>query len=163
MYPRLFTAWTIPLSSNLVHDKTSAQSSRYSQWFRVGEAAREVGVRVSALHFWEQQGLLHPSRNWSSRYRLYDEQQMYRLRVVVLLREARYDFNVIRSVLDELAADQPEQAIVAVEKRPEELTWASWLCIEALTCFQRYVSEFCGGDSVNGPRPILTAYPRMAI
>lgn len=120
------------------------RSAHAFQVFRVGEAARQVGVRVSALHFWEQQGLLQPVRDQSSRYRLYDEQQMRRLRVVVLLREARYDFTVIRSVLAELEAGRPEQAIVAVEKRHEELTQASWRCIEALACFQRYVQEFCG-------------------
>ena len=69
---------------------------------------------------------------------------MSRLRVVVLLREARYDFKVILSVLDELEAGRPEQAIVAVEKRREELTRTSWMCIEALACFQRCVHEFCG-------------------
>jgi DNA-binding transcriptional MerR regulator len=109
----------------------------------VGEAAKQVGVRVSALHFWEQQGLLQPVREQHSRYRLYDEHQMRRLRVVVLLREAGYSFNVIQSVLDELAAGRPEKAIVAVEKRREELTRTSWACIEALTNFQHYVSE-CG-------------------
>ena len=80
----------------------------------------------------------------ASHYRLYDEQQMQRLRVVVLLREAGYNFPVIRSVLDEMAAGRPEKAIVAVEKRREELTWTSWRCIEALACFQRYAHEFCG-------------------
>ena len=65
-----------------------AQSSRHPQCFRVGEAAKQVGVHVSALHFWEQQGLLHPVRDQSSHYRIYDEYQMHRLRVVVLLREA---------------------------------------------------------------------------
>ena len=114
----------------------------YAQRLRVGEAAKQVGVRVSALHFWEQQGLLHPLRDRSSGYRLYDEQQMRRLRVVVLLRDAGYDFDVIRLVLDELAAGRPEKAIIAVEKRREELTRTSWLCIEALVFFQRYVSEF---------------------
>ncbi len=87
---------------------------------------------------------MHPLREQSSRYRLYDEHQMRRLRVVVLLREAGYDFNVILSVLDELAAGRPEQAIVAVEKRREELTRTSWVCIEALVSFQSYVREFCG-------------------
>ena len=61
---------------------------------------------------------------------------MRRLRVVALLRDASYNFSVIESVLDELAA------IVAVEKRREELTRASWACIEALTSFQFYVTEF---------------------
>ncbi len=120
------------------------QSSLRPQWLRVGEAARQVNVRVSALHFWEQQGLLYPSRDQSSHYRLYDAQQMHRLYVVVLLREAGYNFDVIRSVLDELVAGQPEKALVAVEKRREELTRASWACIEALASLQHYIDEFCG-------------------
>ncbi|MBV9617451.1 MAG: MerR family transcriptional regulator, partial [Ktedonobacteraceae bacterium] len=128
----------------LAEQPAPEQSSHHLQWLRVGEAARQVGVRVSALHFWEQQDLLHPFRDQSSHYRLYDEHQMRRLRVVVLLREAGYDFKVILSVLNELAAGHPEQAIVAVEKRREELTRIGWTCIEALTCFHRYVSEFCG-------------------
>ena len=67
---------------------------------------------------------------------------MRRLRVVVLLRDAGYPFNVIQLALDELAAGRPEKAIVAVEKRREELTRTSWSCIEALTYFQHYVREF---------------------
>ena len=84
--------------------------------------------------------------NWRvkqySHYRLYDEHQMRRLHVVALLRDTGYPFNVIKTVLDELAAGQPEKAIVAVEKRREELTRTSWSCIEALTSFQHYVSEY---------------------
>ena len=94
-----------------------------------------MGVRVSALHFWKQQGLLHPLCDQSSRYRLYDEHQMRRLRVVVLLREAGYDFNVILSVLDEMAAGRPEKAIMAVEKRREELTRTSWVCLKPWPAF----------------------------
>jgi DNA-binding transcriptional MerR regulator len=126
----------------LAAQSLALQSSHPSQRVRVGEAARQVGVRISALHFWEQQGLLHPVREKYSRYRLYDEQQMRRLRVLALLRDAGYRFNLIQSVLDELAAGRPEKAIVAVEKRREELTRTSWACIEALTSFQHYVSEF---------------------
>jgi DNA-binding transcriptional MerR regulator len=126
----------------------SLQSSSHPQRLRVGEAAKQVGVRVSALHFWEQQGLLLPVRERYSRYRLYDEHQMRRLRVVALLRDAGYPFNVIQSVLDDLAAGRPEKAIVAVEKRREELTRTSWACIEGLTSFQHYVSEFGPQHSV---------------
>jgi DNA-binding transcriptional MerR regulator len=116
--------------------------SQHSQPIRVGEAAKRVGVRASAVHFWEQQGLLHPLREPRSRYRLYDAHQMRCLRVVALLRDAGYPFNAIQSVLDEVAAGRPERAIVAVENRREELTRTSWSCIEALTSFRRYVSEF---------------------
>jgi DNA-binding transcriptional MerR regulator len=126
----------------LAAGSASQPRTSHPQRVRVGEAAKQVGVRVSALHFWEQQGLLHPVREQHSRYRLYDEHQMRRLRVVALLRGAGYPFNAIQSVLDELAAGRPEKAIVAVEKRREELTRTSWSCIEALTSFQYYVREF---------------------
>lgn len=101
-----------------------------------------MGVRVSALHFWEQQGLLHPGREKSSGYRLYDEQQMRRLRVVVLLRDAGYDFDAIRTTLDDLAAGQPGKAIAAAEKRRAEIARTSWACLAAMSSFQGYISEF---------------------
>jgi len=116
--------------------------TRHAQHLRVGQAAKLVGVRVSALHFWEQQGLLHPVRDPTSRYRLYDEQQLHRLRVVVLLRDAAYDFSAIRLALDELAAGHTERAIAAVERKHSELARISWTCLAAVSSFQAYVSEF---------------------
>ena len=113
---------TLSALRTLATGSASKPRSSHPQRFRVGEAAKQVGVRVSALHFWEQRGLLHPVREQNSRYRLYDEHQMRRLRVVVLLRDAGYPFNVIRSVLHEVIAGRPERAIVAVEHRREELS-----------------------------------------
>ena len=57
-----------------------AENPRRAQRLRVGAAASLAGVRVSALRFWEQQGLLRPVREPGSRYRLYDERQLRRLR-----------------------------------------------------------------------------------
>lgn len=119
-----------------------SQPPQHTYPIRVGEAAKQVGARVSAVHFWEQQGLLHPQREPHSRYRLYDEYQMRRLCVVALLRDAGYAFTVIQSVLDEVAAGRPEHAIVAVEQRREDLTRISWSCMEGMTVFHHYVSEF---------------------
>lgn len=141
---RMQVEQTLSALRSLAAQPAHVQTSRHAQQFRVGEAAKQVGVRVSALHFWEQQGLLHPVRDKESRYRIYDEQQMRRLQLVVLLREAGYGFDVITPVLDELAAGQPEKAIVAVEKRLGELTRISWMCIEGLASFEVYVKEFFG-------------------
>jgi DNA-binding transcriptional MerR regulator len=139
---RLRVEQTLAALSTLAAQSGPPASTRHSQRLRVGEAAKQVGVRVSALHFWEQQGLLQPIRDKSSRYRRYDDQQMRRLRVVVLLRDAGYDFSAIRTALDELAAGQPERAIAAVEQRRAELAKASWACIAAISAFQGYVGEF---------------------
>lgn len=141
---RLQVEQTLVALRTLAAQPEPSRRFQRSQPLRVGQAAKQVGVRVSAVHFWEQQGLLRPQREPESRYRLYDEPQMRRLRVVALLRDAGYPFDVIRSALDELAAGRPEQAIAAIEKRREELAASSWICIEALTSFHHYVSEFGG-------------------
>ena len=116
--------------------------ARHGPGLRVGAAARHVGVRVSALHFWEQQGLLHPVRDSHSHYRVYDEPQMGRLRVVVLLREAGYDFPAIRLALDALAVGRAETALAAVDRRHADLARTSYACLTALAAFQAYISEF---------------------
>jgi DNA-binding transcriptional MerR regulator len=119
-----------------------APYSRSAQPLRVGEAARQVGVRVSAVHFWEQQGLLQPARERNSRYRLYDERQMRRLRVVTLLRGSGYDFEAIRTTLDELSAGRPERVIAAVEQRRAALSHTSWAALGAGSALRAYVEEF---------------------
>lgn len=139
---RLQLEQTLAALSTLAAQTTPPTYTRRSQKLSVGEAAKQVGVRVSALRFWEQEGLLHPVRDQRSRYRLYDEPQMRRLRVVALLREAGYDFTAIHTTLDELAAGQPEKAVAAVEKRRVELAQTSWNCLTALAAFQGYVKEY---------------------
>lgn len=133
---------TLAALGTLVAQPDSLVGPRHARPLHVGEAAQQVGVRVSAVHFWEQQGLLQPVRDTSSRYRLYDAQQMRRLHVVALLREAGYDFNAIRAALDELAAGQPERAITAVEQRRAELARTSWDALTALAAFRAYVGEY---------------------
>ncbi len=139
---RLQVEQTLTALGILATQSAPPANACHAELLRVGQAAKHMGVRVSALRFWEQQGLLHPVRDKRSRYRVYDDQQMRRLRVVVLLREAGYDFDAIRTTLDELAAGQPEKAIAAVEKRRAELAKTSWACLAAMSSFQGYVSEF---------------------
>ena len=111
---------------------------------RVGEAARLVGVRVSSLHYWEEQGLLRPRRDEESGYRLYDAAELRRLRIVVVLRKAGYRFDAIRAVLDELAAGRPSTALTAIERRQEELAAASERCSRATAALWGYVVEVFG-------------------
>jgi DNA-binding transcriptional MerR regulator len=136
---------------DLLANQPALATHRHSSLLRVGDAAKQVGVRVSALYFWEQQQLLQPTRDKSSRYRLYDEQQMRRLRVVALLREANYNFETIHTILDELSAGRTERAISAVQKRQIELAKTSWACLTAMSVFHQYVSEFraelCGFEN----------------
>lgn len=118
-----------------------ARESRGHEPLRVGEAARLVGVRVSALRFWEQVGLLQPQRDASSRYRLYDREQIHRLRIIVLLRQAGYAPERIAQVLAALGDGRPQSALAAIERRRTELTERSRRCAAATAAFWDYVSS----------------------
>lgn len=108
----------------------------------VGEAARQVGVRSSAIRFWETQGLLQPERDRESRYRRYRPEQVRRLQMIVLLRNGGYGFEAIRSVLAELSAGAPEQALAAIEGRREELIAASRRCMAATAALWDYLQDW---------------------
>lgn len=111
---------------------------------RIGEAARLTGVRASAIRFWEEQGLLHPPRDDESGFRLYDEAQLVRLRIVAVLRQANYTFSAIRAVLDELAGGRPSTALTAIRRRRDDLTRASERCAGATGAFWAYAAEAMG-------------------
>lgn len=120
----------------------TAPHSHAPERLHVGAAARLVGVRVSTLRFWEQQGLLQPVREKGSSYRVYDERQLHRLRIVALLRQANYDFAAIRTTLDELEAGQPQRALAAVEVRRSRLANASWRCLGATAALYDYINAY---------------------
>ena len=108
----------------------------------IGEAARLVGVRSSAIRFWETQGLLQPERDRDSRYRRYRPEQIRRLHMVVLLRNGGYGFEAIRSVLAELSAGAPEQALAAIEGRREEFIAASQRGMAATAALWGYLHDW---------------------
>jgi DNA-binding transcriptional MerR regulator/quercetin dioxygenase-like cupin family protein len=75
--------------------------------YRIGEAARRVGVSTSALRLWERQGLVRPSRT-QGRYRVYSDADMARLRRVRELRAARLNAPGIRHVLRDGGGPGPD-------------------------------------------------------
>lgn len=117
----------------------SEQPVRQRRLFYIHEAAREAGVRVSALRYWEERGLLHPIRDQQSRYRLYDETQVLRLQIVTLLRKTGYDFAAIEAVLAQIATGTIEEAMHAAESRLRELTEQSRDCIQATAVLWKYI------------------------
>lgn len=107
----------------------------------VGEAASRIGVKTSTLHFWEKHGLVSPIRGATSRYRLYDEGQMYRLRVISLMRQAGYGIEDIGAALRESSRANPERALRAVERRRENIERKSLLCAKATAALWKYIQD----------------------
>lgn len=66
----------------------------------VHEVARLTGISVRTLHHYDAVGLLKPARISESGYRLYDDQSLRRLQLILLFRELRFSLKEIQSILD---------------------------------------------------------------
>jgi DNA-binding transcriptional MerR regulator len=84
----------------------------------VGELARHLGVRPSALRVWEAAGLLAPGREKGTGYRWYTATDIRDARIIHLLRQGRYLFDRIRPVIDGLRGTGGTDALrAAIEER----------------------------------------------
>lgn len=114
-------------------------SARGPRGLGPAEAAEEVGVRPSALRFWEQQGLVHPAREPHNGYRVYDREQMRRLRIVAVLRQLGYRAPEIERVLAELGRGRQETAMEALAERRRSLIETSSACLRATAELHAYL------------------------
>jgi DNA-binding transcriptional MerR regulator len=109
---------------------------------RIGAVADVVGVRTSALRVWERHGLLRPSRERSTGYRVYDEAELRRARVVALLRKGNYPISIVRAVIDELrSTGSPERVRTELARREQDLHRRSLLRLQASAALFDYLSR----------------------
>ena len=86
---------------------------------RIGEVAREAGVRVSALRYYEEIGLL-PEAERESGQRVYDRSVLRRLALIDVSQRAGLSLTEIRELLDAGTAPVSDQLQgLAARKLPE--------------------------------------------
>lgn len=66
---------------------------------KVGDLAKQTGVSVRTLHYYDEIGLLSPSRRTEAGYRLYDEDDIVRLQQIVSLRQIGFSLAQIQDCL----------------------------------------------------------------
>ncbi len=66
---------------------------------RIGQLAKRMGVRPSALRYYEQQGLLKPASRSASGYRLYDEEAEQTLRFIQRAQRLGFSLADIQTLL----------------------------------------------------------------
>jgi DNA-binding transcriptional MerR regulator len=131
----------------LLGEQLPAAATRSTRRLRtIGEAAKVVGVRPSALRFWEQEGLIRPDRAPGNGFRQYDDRQLRRLRIVAELRDADYRFATIHSVLDELSAGRPDAMLATLEEQRRGLNARSRAFAEATAALWSYVHPANGAS-----------------
>jgi MerR family transcriptional regulator, redox-sensitive transcriptional activator SoxR len=87
----------------------------------IGEVAREAGVSVSAIRFYERNGLLPEAERVSGRRR-FDADTVRRLGVIGVAQQAGFSLDEVRALLDSIDAGAPaheELQALAARKLPE--------------------------------------------
>ena len=80
---------------------------RPAPW-KVGELARWTGITVRTLHYYDEIGLLRPSRTTEAGYRLYTEGDVIRLQQIKSLRNMGFSLEEVKKLLarPEVSPDQ---------------------------------------------------------
>jgi MerR family redox-sensitive transcriptional activator SoxR len=87
----------------------------------ISEVGRKVGLRASAIRYYEEIGILEPARRVSGQRR-YDDSALYRLAVVRRAQEAGFTLDEIRQLFFGFAPSTPVSARwkkIAVRKMAE--------------------------------------------
>ena len=109
----------------------------------VKEISELTGLSVRALHYYDDIGLLKPSKVTEAGYRLYDDGALRRLQNILLFRELQFPLKEIRAILDTPEFDSSEalkQQIHLLELRKKH--------IEGLLSLAREVQQK-GGFEMN--------------
>lgn len=85
---------------NMMTTGASAVSSGdvFDGYIRIGDVAREFGLTLRALRFYEDKGLLSPKREGNMR--LYTQRDITRLKMVLLGRKAGFSLREVKHVMD---------------------------------------------------------------
>ncbi|NJP11512.1 MAG: MerR family transcriptional regulator [Leptolyngbyaceae cyanobacterium RU_5_1] len=68
---------------------------------KVGDLAKQTGVSVRTLHYYDEIGLLSPSHRTETGYRLYGKDDIIRLQQIVSLRQIGFSLEQIRACLEQ--------------------------------------------------------------
>lgn len=88
---------------------------------RIGDLARDFGVTLRALRFYEDKGLLNPKREGTTR--LYSRQDRGRLKIILLGRRLGFSLRDVKQIIDlyEPKGSNAKQLRLALEKSEKQL------------------------------------------
>ena len=84
----------------------------------ITEVSRSLDVSTRMLRYYEQQGLIRSDRRPDYAYRIYDEENVSRLRIILVLRKLRVPLKDIAQILTDCDASQ---AVAILRERVQEV------------------------------------------
>ena len=97
---------------------------------KINEVEARVGVTKKNIRFYEEQGLLKPSRNLQNGYREYGDREVEQLRQIKLLRKLGLPLEEIRQMQagGRTVADGMRRHLVTLEREQRNLEQSMELC-----------------------------------
>lgn len=92
------------------------------------ETAQLIGVTEEALRNWDRNGLIQVPRVGSNNTRVYGNVQIERLRIIYMLRQAKYSISAILQSLNQYDEGNIEEVINALNT-PKYEEYQSWVCV----------------------------------
>jgi len=103
----------------------------------ITEVSRALNVSTRMLRYYEQQGLITSSRRTYYAYRVYDEENVNRLRIILVLRRLRVPLKAIGQILTDCDAGQ---AVAILQARVQEVEGE----MRSLTAIREVLTMFIG-------------------
>jgi MerR family redox-sensitive transcriptional activator SoxR len=131
-----------------------------AQW-SISEIGRKVGLRASAIRYYEQIGILEPARRVSGQRR-FDDRVLYRLAVVRRAQEAGFTLDEIRQLFFGFSQSTPisqrwkkiaERKMIELNVRIEQLQSMRTLLKKLETCCECETVERCGAGILRTTPP----------
>ncbi len=126
----------------------------------ISEVGRKVGLRTSAIRYYEQIGILEPARRMSGQRR-YDETVLYRLAVIRRAQEVGFTLDEIRQLFFGFSQATPisqrwkkiaQRKIVELDARLEQIQSMRKLLMKLETCCECETVERCGAGILGATR-----------
>ncbi|MEX1077886.1 MAG: MerR family transcriptional regulator [Homoserinimonas sp.] len=125
----------------IVEEDGSAASPSAADAMSITELSAALGVRSSALRFWEQQGLVTPKRTSRLGARTYPVAAIRDARIVAALRAGGYRIPAVQAVIESVHALNPEDARHALQERLRTIATRSDALLRAGTAIADLIAR----------------------
>jgi MerR family Zn(II)-responsive transcriptional regulator of zntA len=131
-----------------------------ASYLRIGELAKQAGVSVETLRFYEKQGLLKTPHRSESGYRLYDQQTLKQVSFILRAKAVGFSLKDIADLLA-LEVNREQETCESVKSFAEaKLTEIENKLAELMRmrdALQQITVACCGGEKSAAHCTILTA------
>ena len=124
----------------------------------IGKLAKQAGLGIETVRFYERQGLIEPPPRTDSNYRIYPEEEVNRLRFIKRAKDLGFTLKEIKELFE--LQNDPETTVADIKKRTEEKVKDIRKKVRDLIRIQEaleHLAESCEGHGPLSECPILEA------